>query len=356
MRNVSIFAFVAFACGSKPEPVAPVAPPPPPAGTNTGVSRVVDATPDIPLGTPEVRDAELATAAGKVLDAFVNYEPRLTRDGKRVLFVSNRDGLPQLYVADATKPESAATRVFSMTERVLDIVLTKDEKSVLFLSDHGADENYSIFKIGIDGAGLVELTPDSKLQRLNIFIPDGKPDTAFYDGRAKSDVGATVYSTAVKGPSGEKAIYKDDKPGYLLDVSRDGKWGLFKRYLAHGDNPLLLIDLATGTAKPIYPKTGKVTINSAAFSADGKRAVFDTDAGEEQGLVLAYDLATMTEVARYVETKPATAALDNVVSSKIGNLVAFSVDAGNHSELRLVDAKTLTPKAAIAMPLGLGGP
>ena len=165
-----------------------------------------------------------------------------------------------------------------------------------------------------------------------------------------------MYSTSIKGPSGEKAIYKDDKPGYLLDVSRDGKWGLFKRYLAHGDNPLLLVDLATGTAKQIYPKTGKVTINSAAFSADGKRAVFDTDAGEEQGLVLAYDLATMTEVARYVETKPATASLDSIVSSKSGNLVAFSVDAGNHTEIRVVDAKTLTQKAAVTMPLGLGGP
>ncbi|HEV7556654.1 MAG TPA: hypothetical protein VGO00_14415, partial [Kofleriaceae bacterium] len=136
MRNVSIFAVVAFACSSRPEPVAaPVAPPPPMAGSNTGVSRVVDATPDVPLGKREIRDAELATAAEKILDAFVNYEPRLTHDGKRVLFVSNRDGLPQLYIADAAKPESPATRVVSTTERILDIVPTKDDKSVLFLSD-----------------------------------------------------------------------------------------------------------------------------------------------------------------------------------------------------------------------------
>jgi dipeptidyl aminopeptidase/acylaminoacyl peptidase len=357
MRNVSIFAVALFACSSKPEPVAhPVAPPPPAAGSNTGVSRVVDATPDVPLGKREVRDDELAAAATKILNAFANSEPALTRDGKRVLFVSNRDGLPQLYLADATKPESPATRVFSTTERVGGAVITKDGSSIVFVSDTGANEEWSIFKVGMDGTGLIELTPNKQLQRGNLVIPDGKADTAFYTGRAKSDAGTTVYSTPIKGPSGETAVFKDDKPGFLADVSRDGKSALYVRVASHDDNVLELVDLVAHTAKRIYPATGKVSIKSAAFSADGKRAVVATDGGAEQALVLAYDLGTMKQAARYVETKPATASIDGIVVAKTGNLIAFMVDAGNHSELRLVDAKTLTAKAAIAMPLGLGWP
>ncbi len=40
-----------------------------------------------------------------LVDAFVNSEAILTRDGKRVVFVSNRDGLPQLYIADVASPD-----------------------------------------------------------------------------------------------------------------------------------------------------------------------------------------------------------------------------------------------------------
>src|SRR5262245_33650188 len=68
----------------------------------------VDATPDKGGGAGAAREAELAAIAGGFIDAFVNSEPLLTRD-KRVVFVSNRDGLPQLYIADAKQPQAAAT-------------------------------------------------------------------------------------------------------------------------------------------------------------------------------------------------------------------------------------------------------
>jgi dipeptidyl aminopeptidase/acylaminoacyl peptidase len=51
---------------------------------------------------------------------------------------------------------------------------------------------------------------------------------------------------------------------------------------------------------------------------------------------------------------PTTAELNTVRVAKTGGLIAVSVDAGTHDELRLLDARTLKPRVAVPMPLGQG--
>ena len=371
MRNALIVAAVLAACGGPsktPPPALPETPPEAPRSEQPAkLSRPIaapaaDATPDVPSGAEAVRDAELAKAATGVLDAFVNSEPQLTRDGKRVVFVSNRDGLPQLYVGDVARPEAPATRLVTSTERMRGAVPTPDGKALVFSSDHGADENWSYFRVNLDGSALVELTPNAKRQRDGAIIADGKPDTIFYSARAMSDVGTSVYATPAKAPGEEKVVFHDDKPGFLIDVSRDGTWGLYERVPSQSENYVVAVNLVTGATKPIYPKDGlkdgskdgKVTISGAVFSADGKRVIVGTDGGAEQALVLAIEVATGKETARYVEAKPATATIAEVAAAKQGNVIAVVLNAGNHGDLRLLDATTLKPKSAVSLPLGSG--
>ncbi|HEX3482588.1 MAG TPA: prolyl oligopeptidase family serine peptidase [Kofleriaceae bacterium] len=367
MRSTPILALVVAlvaACGapakSSPSasPAAPPSEPAPPAAAPTPPPApiAVNADPDTPAGADAARDAELARAAGAVVDAFVNVQPVLTRDGKRVVFVSDRDGLPQLYVADAGKPDAPATRLVTSTDRVTGPVPTLDGKAVVFQSDHGADENWTYFRVNLDGSGLVELTPGAKRQRNPAHIADAKPDTIFYSARAMSDVGTGVYMMPAKAPGEEKQIFHDDKPGTLIDVSRDGKWGLFQRFPSRAENYLVAIDLATGAARPVWPRgDAKVSIFAASFSADGRRAIVATDGGGEQALLLSIDVATGKETARYVETRPVTGLLSAVAVAHQGNAAAVTVDAGTHTEIRLLDAATLKPRAAVALPLGTGG-
>jgi dipeptidyl aminopeptidase/acylaminoacyl peptidase len=365
MRSTPILALLVAACGAPAQssppgsPAAPPSEPTPPvasAPTPPPAPVAVNADPDTPAGADAARDAELAKAATAAIEAFSNAQPVFTRDGKRVVFVSDRDRLPQLYVADAGKPDAPATRLVISTERVTSAALTPDGKALVFLSDHGADENWSYFRVNLDGSGLVELTPGTRRQRNAAFIPDGKPDAIFYSARAMSDVGTGVYMTSAKAPGEEKQIYHDDKPGTLLDVSRDGKWGLFQRYPSRAENYLVAIDLATGAARPVWPRdSAKVSIFDASFTADGKRVIAATDGGSEQALLLSIDVATGKETARYVETRPATAELSAVTVARQGNALAMNVNAGNHSEVRILDATTLKPRAAVALPLGAGG-
>src|SRR5687767_4157077 len=104
MRTPIVAVTLLLACsGPSKAPTGPGAPASlPPAGPDDPPAAPpveADAKPDTPTGSAAKRDGELAAKVTSYIDAFVNTEPAFTRDGKRVVFVSNRDGLPQLYIS-----------------------------------------------------------------------------------------------------------------------------------------------------------------------------------------------------------------------------------------------------------------
>jgi dipeptidyl aminopeptidase/acylaminoacyl peptidase len=310
--------------------------------------------PDVLSGAAADRVAELAKKAAPLVDAFANSEAVFTRDAKQVLIVSNRDGLPQLYVADATRPDSPARRLFASKERVKLDAPTPDGKALLFSTDRGADEKWSIWRVNLDGSGAVELTPGESMQRDGASVPDLAPDTMYYSVRRISEASSAVYAAPAIKPGPEREVYRDPKPGFLTDVSRDGKRGLFVRYPSRSENYLLLLDLASGAPRTLYPASGKVTIFSAKFSPDGRTIYVATDGGGEQAWLLALDAESGKEKARYVEKHPTTASILGIAVAKRGDALALSLDAGNRTEIRLLEARTLKPRAKVTMPLGQG--
>ena len=370
-RIAGILALLAASCGPPPEPVSSSSGPaltatPPvetPATAASTTAPAADQTPAAPLAEPDVpagadatRDAELTAVAANIFDAFFNIAPRLTPDGKTVIFRSNRDGIPQLYAADAAKPDAPATRITQLKERVGDIEITPDGKTILFVSDKGADENFSIFRIGVDGSGLAELTKGETLHRDEPIVPTGTPTTMVYTAHQVKEKASRLYMQAITEGSPPKLVYTDPAPSFLTDVSSDGQWALLLRLNSLSDSKILLVDLKTGAAKPVHPAAGKTEYATmAAFSADGSTIFISTDAGGETGTLLALDAKTLAEKARYVETKPATARIASFAVAEKGDRIALFVDAGNRSEIRLLDAKTLKPTAGVAMPLGTGG-
>ena len=371
MRTLGTIAFLLAACSGPAKPTAgtPEAAQPPDDDGKAGASAPMPAAKQPPMMPPEPeanakpetaaeaatpRDAELAAKAAGFIDAFTNGEPVMTRDGKRVVFVSNRDGLPQLYVADAGKPQAAPTRLLTTTQRVTNAFPTKDGKALLFQSDTGADENWSFFRIGLDGKNLVELTPGERLNRDGFAVPDGAPDKLFFSARKMSESRSTVYVASTAKAEPARAIYTDDKPAFLTDVSNDGKLALVQQYPSRAENYVQRLDTATGKTQLLFPTDGqKITIFSAAFSADDKLVYIATDLGAEQGMILALDAKTGKEVARHAVAPP-TAQINSVVVAKRGGLIAASLLVGNHSEIRILDGKKLTPGAKVEMPLGQG--
>src|SRR5262249_27597153 len=153
----------------------------------------------------------------------------LTADGATLVFASNRDGHTQLYTADAKSPSSPAKRLVARDDRTGPFTVMPDGKTVVFTSDRGADENWSIFRIGIDGRDLAELTPGEALHRDVPIAVRGVADTIAYSARSNEEKNGRVYVQSIAPGSQPKLVYTDSGSSYLLDVSRDGQSGLMLR-------------------------------------------------------------------------------------------------------------------------------
>ena len=128
------------------------------------------------------------------------------------MFISNRDGLGQLYLARLDRPADAPTRLTHTNERVTGPIPLADGNSILYRSDRGADENWSIFKVGLDGGKPVDLTPGEKLQRDEPIVPHSMPDTMYYSARKMAEPASTLYAQKIAPDSAPRRIYGEAAP------------------------------------------------------------------------------------------------------------------------------------------------
>src|SRR5688500_8069337 len=110
-----------------------------------------------------------------ILDTPTSSAPVLSPDGTRVLYVSSR-GDAQLYLGEVAHPAAPARALVSGEERVGSATFTRDGQAVLFRRDTGADENFHIYRVGLDGEGLVDLTPGEEWWRDHPLLPRDRPD------------------------------------------------------------------------------------------------------------------------------------------------------------------------------------
>src|SRR5262245_16565820 len=157
MRPPAIGCMLAIACAAPPPAAkSPPAPAPVPAAPRPAVA---DSAPTVLTPAQDERDRAIAAKVAPILDAFTNSAPQLLRDG-RVVYVSNRDGLPALYVADTRQPTTPPRKLPTPDERVGAVRVLPDERSILFTSDVKSDGNFRIFRVDLDGGGPpTDLTP-----------------------------------------------------------------------------------------------------------------------------------------------------------------------------------------------------
>ena len=343
-HRLCLALIVGLACGGQPATTPETAP------------AAQTAKPDVPTGAAAARDSALAAQAAPLVDAFVNTAGILVPDGKRLVFRSNRDGLNQLYVAEMDPRDAPARRLVNVPERVGPFSVTHDGRYVIYAVDKGADENWSFWRVNLDGSNPTELTPGETLNRDYPFSPAQDPGRIFYSARKTEAPATTVFSLAVAGGEQPKRIYRSEQPGYLVDVRPDGKTLIFVRTPTINESYLDVIDVATGKVRTLYPKSGTAAIDDAKITPDGRRVLVATDAGKEQGVLLALDTETGEELARYADPASPTASVVGCEASVDRSRLACQVSAGNHSLIRLIDGQTLTSTGDIRLPPGTGFP
>jgi dipeptidyl aminopeptidase/acylaminoacyl peptidase len=213
------------------------------------------------------------------------------------------------------------------------------------------DENHHIWRVNADGTGTMDLTPGESMHRGEPVLPPHQPGVMLYSARRTTSPASMLYVQSLLG--GEpRLVYTHPSPGGLADAAPDGSRALFIDFISEDNNILLEVDVRNGQTRRVYPPERKTaTISSANYSADGRRIFVATDEGTEASVLIALDGRTGRKVARYVNTSPPTAQMTAVISPANDRIV-IGVDAGNHGEVRILNAKTLALERDVKVPLG----
>jgi dipeptidyl aminopeptidase/acylaminoacyl peptidase len=358
-------AFLLAACEETPAPVAPVAPPPPPpvaTATEAPPPPPADSNPTVLAEQDRARDRALAPRAAAIVDAYGNVGSLFSslvagpsRDGKRFLYGSQRDGVPEIFLGEVARPGDAPRAITHGPERAIWASFTRNDKFILFTRDEGADENWRIWRAAPDGSSPTLLTPGAKEHRDEPFLPRKKPDLMVYTTHVTTSAASQLVVQSISGGEPRK-VYDDPAPAFASDVTADGARALLVRWNSASD--LVLLEVETAGGKPavrLYPPEGtKASISQVAYSADGKLVFVATDEGKEGFALLALDPKTRAPRARWAVDEPRSAAVSGLAVSPKGDRLAVGIDAGNHSEIRVLDAKKLTVQRKLDLPLGFG--
>jgi dipeptidyl aminopeptidase/acylaminoacyl peptidase len=328
------------------------------AGAASSEPLLLPVEPTVLTAEQEQRDAQHVALARSIVDAYPNWNgffsslvANWSPDGKHILFGSVRDGLPEIYAGDVAKPVDPPKMLTRGPERAIWARYTVDGKSILFLRDKKGDENHHIWRMKVDGTGQIDLTPGESMHRDEPVLPRKRPSLMLYSAARVTSPTSMLFSQSVAGGT-PRLVYTNPNPGGLADVTSDGARALFIDYHSNHDLVLLQVDVANGKAKRLYPAPEKkVGIFSATYSADGRRIYITTDEGVESSVLLSLDARTGCELARYANDSPPTAPMSAFVSPA-GDRVVVGIDAGNHGEVRILDARTLALQRRVNVPLG----
>ncbi len=262
------------------------------------------------------------------------YAPEFDPSGKRVTFLTDITGVPQVWAVDVAGGWPHQLTFFD--ERVTVAEWSPKGGWLLFAKDRGGDERHQLYLLDAEGAGVTALTDDPDVMNtFGVWSPDGtavayasnRRDYSFFD----------IYVHGI--PDGEpRMVYRQDGMNSALAWSPDGRYLVIAHVEAHTYSDLLLLDLQTEAVRPLTPEGDLSSYNRTVWSHDGSGLYMSTNRDREFRGLARMDVASgqITWLAQPPWDVEALAL------SPDGNRVAYVVNEHGYAKPRLLDLASRT--------------
>ena len=220
-----------------------------------------------------------------------------SHDGKRLLITSDATGIPNVYAQPVAGGEPVAL-THSKTDNARGISFFPEDDRVLYTADQGGNELHHLYVVGADGKAK-DLTPGERLKAMfsgwsadhrSFWVSTNERDPRFFD----------LYRYDAQSYE-RKLVFQNDEAWSIQAVDPTGKHVALHRQNDNADSDVYLVELGKKRAKPrlVTKHEGKAQHRAFAFSREGKRLYYGTDAHSEFQQAWSYELASKKHELEY---------------------------------------------------------
>lgn len=306
----------------------------------------------ITLGSSIVAQDDLERSVALMGKIGSATSPSFSPDGKTLAFVSNLNGIPQVWTMPASGGFPKLVTAFD--DPVGFVTWSPDGKWLAFNVAPGGGFNEQIYVGRPDGSELRRLTEGGKENNfLGDWTSDGKH--IFFSSNRRNPASTDSYLLDVK--TGERRMVAENKgTGGINDVSREGRRAIISRLLNRGNNNLYLIDVATGKEALLTPHEGPGSFEGAQFTPDGRTIYFASNKDRD---LLALARVKIDESGQPGAIEVVAARDDGELSGGVmsndGAMMVLIWNIAGRSELAFYDLKNNRMTAGPKLPAEIAG-
>jgi dipeptidyl aminopeptidase/acylaminoacyl peptidase len=303
------------------------------------------------LSAPLAFSEDLERSVAAMVRIGFCSNPSFSPDGKRIAFVSNMTGTPQIFtVATAGGwPE----QVTAFEDPVGAVSWSPEGSWLAFSLAPGGGMNQQVYLARPDGSGVKRLTDGGKeTNQLGVWARDGRALSLGSNRRDGAAIDAYLYDVASERM---RLAVENRGIGGFSDLARDGKRALLSRLVSRGDNNLYVVDLATAKETLLTPHEGPGSFGGA-FSRDG-RTVYLASNKDRDRVAFARTRLGVGGAPGPIEVlaERADAELSDFEINDAGTKAALLWNVAGRSEIEVFDLKTDKTLSRPKLPAEIAG-
>jgi dipeptidyl aminopeptidase/acylaminoacyl peptidase len=294
--------------------------------------------PEFPAPAPPQRRRDTTLATPYEFERFLNirqaYGPAFSPDDRRIYFITDITGLPQLWAVDA--PGAWPSQVTYWPERVLYAIPDHAHGQMILGGDVGGNEHVQLTLLSADGLTSRALDFDPAI--IHTFGGWSPDDGGIaYAANSRNPAFFDVYTLAVTTPGATPTrVYQHDGTNYPVAWAPDSSALIVTNVEKPANNNLYLVPLDGSAPTLLTAHSGDAVYQSVEWAPDGGSLYLVTDEGREFTALVRLNLGS----GAWEKLAAPDWDVESCHLSPDGRYLAYTVNAGGYSELHVRDLQT----------------